>query len=80
MDIWTRADGRYYCVELTRDLLGPVVVICHGGRHRPPRVRTIPVCDAIEGERVLARIESRRAQHGYVRERQRPVDPQGNRV
>ena len=53
-------------MDLERDLFGLVVVIAHGGRHRPPRVRAIPVWDAEEGERVITRIEMRRRQHGYV--------------
>ena len=40
MDLWTRnSDRRYYWAGLERDLFGLVVVIAHGGRHRPPRVR-----------------------------------------
>jgi hypothetical protein len=65
MAIWTRDDGRFYRAELTRDLFGYVVLIAHGGKFRPPRVRSIPVSSTEEGERVLARIELRRLQHGY---------------
>lgn len=69
MQLWTReSDKRYYWIGLERDLLGLVVAIAHGGKRKPPRVRSIPVWDAAEGERIITRIEARRRQHGYVRQ------------
>lgn len=65
METWTRGT-RYYHVALTRDLYGLVVMIAHGGQ-TPPRVRSYPVCDVEEGERLLERIAKRRIAHGYRR-------------
>lgn len=68
MELWTRAsDRRYFYLGMERDLFGLIVVIAHGGKSKAPRVRSIPVWDVEEGERVIARLEKRRAQHGYQR-------------
>lgn len=68
MGMWRREDGRWYCAQIDRDLFGLVVVIAHGGRHRPPRIWSVPIESMEEGERIIARIEARRRQHGYVRQ------------
>lgn len=64
MDTWTRQDGRYMHAEICRDLYGLVVMVAHGGQ-TPARVRSYPVCDVEEGERLLERISKRRIAHGY---------------
>lgn len=60
-----RDDGRFYLAEMGRDLFGTVVLIAHGGRHTPARVRSIPVEDAAAGLAVIERLEKRRRAHGY---------------
>lgn len=51
-------------MTLTRDMFGPVVLIAHGGI-TPNRVRSIPVADVVEGERVMEALARRRIAHGY---------------
>lgn len=64
MEIWTRPDGRFYAIDLWRDLYGPAVVIHYGGDF-VSRTRIVPVADTVEGEKMLAHLADRRAKHGY---------------
>lgn len=66
METWTRADGRFYHITLSRDLFGPVVLVAHGGL-TPARVISIPVDRIEDGERVMERLARRRTAHGYRR-------------
>lgn len=66
MDSYLRHDGRYYHMQLCRSLLGLEVMIAHGGL-TPARVRSIPVADVVEGERVMEALARRRIAHGYRR-------------
>lgn len=65
METWTRTDGRFYCIELSADLFGPVVLVCFGGASRHGRCKTIPVFGNEDAEAVLARLRKRRVSHGY---------------
>lgn len=66
MERWERDDGRYYVIEVTRDLFGPVVLIAHGGA-TAPRVRSIPLGRLEDAEPIVAEIGRRRIAHGYRR-------------
>ena len=63
IETWTRADGRYYCYGLERDLFGLVVIVVYGGIHTK-RLRIIPVDDVAQGEIVMERLGYRRKAGG----------------
>lgn len=65
MDTWTRDDGRFYCMDLFRDLYGPAIIVWYGGRGSS-RTRIIPVESTVAGEKMLYALARRRKQHGYA--------------
>ncbi len=66
METWTRPDGRFFAMNLERDLYGPAVVVWYGGAG-VSRVRIVPVDDTEAGERELERLAALRRSHGYQR-------------
>jgi hypothetical protein len=66
METWIRDDGRFYCMDLFRDLYGPAVIVWYGGQ-RSSRTRIIPVDSTVAGEKILDALARRRQSHGYRR-------------
>jgi hypothetical protein len=68
--VWRNANnGRWYAAGIIRDLFGQVGVetMWGGARRAGCRVRFTPTASDMDAEKVIAKIDARRRQHGYQR-------------
>jgi hypothetical protein len=67
--LFYRSDARWYTIELNRDLLGDLVVLCRWGGNgkKASGTKKLPANDLAQARIIMRELQQTRRVHGYCR-------------